>query len=91
MLRDTNRLHGETLWVNALCINQSDLVERGRQVKRMGGIFGGPSRVMVWIGPAADGSEKVAELVDLLWTSMKGTRRRLSEEQILSALPPGPD
>jgi hypothetical protein len=89
MLRDNKRMRGEQLWVDALCINQEDFVERGRQVKRMGNIFGGALRVLVWIGPAADDSDKVAELIEVFWTTLKKARRRPSEAQILAAQPQG--
>jgi hypothetical protein len=39
------------LWVDALCINQSDITERGEQVKLMGDIYQAASGVYVWLGP----------------------------------------
>ena len=39
-----------TLWADAICINQADLVERGNQVQRMAGIFRTAERVLVWTG-----------------------------------------
>ncbi|KAF5247676.1 hypothetical protein FANTH_6299 [Fusarium anthophilum] len=37
-------------WIDALCINQNDLHERKLQVGIMDRIFGGASRVVVWLG-----------------------------------------
>ncbi|KAF5568397.1 heterokaryon incompatibility (het-6OR allele) [Fusarium phyllophilum] len=37
-------------WIDALCINQHDLQERKLQVGIMDRIFGGSSRVVVWLG-----------------------------------------
>ncbi|KAF4474688.1 HNM1-Choline permease [Fusarium agapanthi] len=37
-------------WIDAICINQSDLQERKLQVGIMDRIFGGASRVIVWLG-----------------------------------------
>ncbi|KAK0644445.1 heterokaryon incompatibility, partial [Cercophora newfieldiana] len=45
------------IWVDALCINQSDDVEKGVQVNRMGGIYRSAAAVLVWLGPAADESD----------------------------------
>ncbi|KAK3114756.1 hypothetical protein LTR53_006599 [Teratosphaeriaceae sp. CCFEE 6253] len=45
----TNRSH--YLWVDALCINQSDTVERSSQVAQMHRIFREASSTMVWLGP----------------------------------------
>jgi len=40
-----------TLWVDAVCINQSDLQEQGSQVKMMWDIYRNAKRVLVWLGP----------------------------------------
>ncbi|KAF5592118.1 heterokaryon incompatibility protein [Fusarium pseudocircinatum] len=39
------------LWVDAICINQNDDVERATQVPRMSSIYQDCSRVIIWIGP----------------------------------------
>lgn len=38
------------LWVDALCINQEDAVERANQVKMMGKIYERAQRVTIWLG-----------------------------------------
>ena len=38
------------LWVDAICINQSDLREKGHQVALMGQIYRDAQRVVVWLG-----------------------------------------
>ncbi|KAL2071239.1 hypothetical protein VTL71DRAFT_12474 [Oculimacula yallundae] len=40
-----------TLWIDAICVNQQDLVERGSQVKRMPDLFSKAKSVVVWLGP----------------------------------------
>ncbi|KAK0747111.1 heterokaryon incompatibility, partial [Schizothecium vesticola] len=45
------------IWVDALCINQSDNVEKAVQVNRMGDIYRSASQVLVWLGLAADESD----------------------------------
>jgi hypothetical protein len=51
------RLHKvTTLWVDALCINQHDPVERGLQVMRMALIYSKASEVLVWLGVGAEDS-----------------------------------
>lgn len=44
------------LWVDAICINQSDEEEKAQQVTSMTRIFGLASRVVVWLGEEADHS-----------------------------------
>lgn len=56
--------NGFALWIDSICINQSDLRERARQVAMMGRIFGQASRVVIWLGEAHHGrDEKAAEIV----------------------------
>jgi hypothetical protein len=45
------------LWVDALCIDQSDARERTHQVGIMSEIFGKADQVISWLGPAYDNSE----------------------------------
>jgi hypothetical protein len=44
--RDEDRI----LWVDAICIDQQDLQERGEQVSFMGRIYAAARRVLVWLG-----------------------------------------
>jgi hypothetical protein len=46
-LRD--RRKPRTLWIDALCINQLDVLERNCQVSRMGDIYSHAIRVVSWI------------------------------------------
>lgn len=38
------------LWADAICINQKDLEERGRQVEQMADIYKTAKKVVVWLG-----------------------------------------
>ena len=60
-----------TLWIDAICINQQDLGERSRQVKRMAEIFGLADRVVVWLGPEKDNSAKVLRLLSDVSSEIK--------------------
>ena len=44
-------------WIDAICIDQSNLNEKSIQVQRMGHIFASAALVIAWLGPAADESE----------------------------------
>jgi hypothetical protein len=37
-------------WIDAICVNQQDLVERSQQVQRMADIFSKVARVIIWLG-----------------------------------------
>ncbi|KAK0099738.1 hypothetical protein ONS95_013368 [Cadophora gregata] len=41
---------GSLIWVDALCIDQSNIVERGHQVDMMGDIFREAEEVLAWLG-----------------------------------------
>lgn len=51
-LQRISRLNGNIkyIWIDALCINQADLVERGKQVSLMGEIYSKAEQVVVWLG-----------------------------------------
>ncbi|KAK4569588.1 hypothetical protein LTR86_003351 [Recurvomyces mirabilis] len=40
-----------TLWVDAVCINQIDELERADQVQKIFDIYGSADRVLLWLGP----------------------------------------
>ena len=49
------------LWVDQVCINQEDHAEKAEQVRLMGLIFAKAEQVLVWLGPAADGSDALMD------------------------------
>ena len=51
------------LWIDAICINQNDKDEKGQQVQSMAKIFAKASRVIVWLGEAADNSNQALEVI----------------------------
>ncbi|KAK9774030.1 putative Heterokaryon incompatibility protein 6, OR allele [Seiridium cardinale] len=63
-LRDAIR----KLWVDALCVNQSNTPERNQHVRIMGEIYMYAQQVIVWLGEAADDSHLVfSRIRDLDW------------------------
>ena len=73
-LRHSN--NPRTLWIDAICINQEDLQERSNQVVRMGDIYQLASRVIIWLGPAADDSGIALSKLQFLGKQVEYTRRR---------------
>lgn len=43
-----------TLWIDAICIDQNNNIERARQVKMMGKIYQRAREVLVWLGPKSE-------------------------------------
>jgi len=51
------------LWVDALCIDQQNNVEKGQQVASMASVYARANRVIVWLGSAASGSDEALEII----------------------------
>jgi len=53
-----------TLWVDALCINQSDISEKNFQLKQMREIYVQAKSVIAWLGPSYEGSEQAMKWIE---------------------------
>lgn len=69
-LRDKSETR--TLWVDAICINQRDLIELGEQVQHMRAIYQQASEVLVWLGDAIEDSDFAMDLVAQFTNSNDG-------------------
>jgi hypothetical protein len=49
------------IWVDAICIDQTNTKEKEQQIQIMAKIYGQANRVLVWLGEAADNSDQVLE------------------------------
>ncbi|OHF04548.1 hypothetical protein CORC01_00019 [Colletotrichum orchidophilum] len=54
------------LWIDSLCVDQENLVERSREVTRMGEIYNKAEQVIVWLGPDDDDTSVAMETIKLL-------------------------
>jgi hypothetical protein len=52
------------MWIDALCINQSDVTERGFQVQKMGQIYSKASALAIWLGPADEDEERAVRNIE---------------------------
>lgn len=52
-----NRSLERALWIDALCVNQRDLIERAAQIQMMTEIYGKACQVVVWLGEEEGVSE----------------------------------
>jgi hypothetical protein len=60
-----NRYIERVIWIDAICINQEDLKERGYQIQCMAKIFGKAKCVIAWLGETAAGSDRAIENIGL--------------------------
>lgn len=65
-------------WVDAICINQDDILERGHQVNLMESIFTGATCVVAWLGFEDDDS-KVA--IDMIRSRFRGYAGRAASSE----------
>ena len=73
---------GVPLWVDAICINQNDTLEKNMQVPLMGLIYSHAKSVLTWLGPHADGSEEYFDFCNRISSdsqSFNSYRSRLRE------------
>ena len=66
------------LWIDAICINQSDLVEKKGQIEQMGQVYSQASRVVVWLGGECDNSRVALDFLRQV------AQQTLSDEEITS-------
>ena len=64
----TARRYGfmDHLWIDAICINQSDLKEKSSQVKRMGVIYRNSLQTVVWMGLCDEHVQNLLKLQQIL-------------------------
>ncbi|MCJ1247936.1 hypothetical protein MMC30_005151 [Trapelia coarctata] len=75
-LRDPHQ--NRRLWADAICIDQSNVKERGQQVQMMGSIYETATEVLVWLGHDDGGARKAFDLArdiaELASTNRRGGR-----------------
>ncbi|KAK0614716.1 heterokaryon incompatibility protein-domain-containing protein [Immersiella caudata] len=52
-----------TMWIDWVCINQADVLERGSQVAIMREIYRRAERVVAWIGEEGEGSDRAMDFL----------------------------
>jgi hypothetical protein len=76
------------VWVDAVCINQTDQQEKGHQIQCMAKIYGHANRVIVWLGKTAHGSDRAIEEIRSAAgkKSMSSLNNELIQQEILALL-----
>ncbi|KAF2269000.1 HET-domain-containing protein, partial [Lojkania enalia] len=78
------------LWLDQICIDQSNILECNQQVGLMGEVYSKAQRVLIWLGEGDEDSQHLSTLLDITSTSIQQqhsfNHRRLSIRKLL-ALP----
>lgn len=53
------------LWIDAICINQSNVEERNAQVQMMGEVYASANPVLIWLGEGTEESDEAFELMSM--------------------------
>ncbi|KAL6861934.1 HET domain-containing protein [Trichoderma novae-zelandiae] len=76
LMRLRDRMIERIVWIDAVCIDQTNMEERGEQIQYMAEIYSKANRVIVWLGEAANESDR----------ALKQIRMAADEEQQKSSL-----
>jgi hypothetical protein len=91
------RYPGRLFWIDAICINQQDPVERAAQVQLMRDIYQSADNVVIYLGENCDGLDRAMRLFHQLqaeaevWTGDRENGRDLEMSTIRSKFPPAYD
>jgi hypothetical protein len=67
-------LSGLPLWIDAVCINQSDDVEKSWQVAQMGEIYKGAAKTLIYLGPEDDKLQIAMALIKIISDRVRDIR-----------------
>ena len=59
------------MWIDAICINQSDDAEKSQQVKKMQIIYARTSHLVVWVGEASEDSNLAMRTLEQIGEELK--------------------
>lgn len=59
------------VWVDAICANQKDLLERSSQVQLIGEIYSLSAKTLIWLGPLVPTSSLRWQLLDRIYNIFK--------------------
>lgn len=71
-LQQLHRKGYTRVWVDKLCINQSDLEERGYEIQRMASIYRAADQVVAWVADHDSGLDKALLPIEKIYQGDKG-------------------
>lgn len=72
------------LWIDAVCINQADEVEKSWQVQQMWTIYNSTEYMATWLGNAADNSDLLMDQISKLDVIEKQSLGKSPQEMLQS-------
>jgi Heterokaryon incompatibility protein (HET) len=76
------------LWIDAVCINQHDILERSAQIRLMKRIYEGADIVLIWLGQEVDATESAIEQIQHVYHDfwLPRLEREGSPEKVISSI-----
>lgn len=74
------------IWIDAICIDQENLIEQNSQVQIMDRIYKAADTVHIWLGPQDDFSMDASKVIDVLERAPSGSLERLELSSDLHSL-----
>lgn len=68
------------LWIDAICINQENIIERNHQVKQMKRIYESASRVIIWLGLRSNSSDLAISFIKAIGQNPKLDHSNMVQE-----------
>jgi hypothetical protein len=72
-VRRTGGIHA--IWIDAICINQSDIPERNAQVRLMDSVYSHAQQTIVWLGEVSNDSDLALDFVPVINSALDSLRK----------------
>ncbi|PKK47765.1 hypothetical protein CI102_7553 [Trichoderma harzianum] len=86
LLRLRDKMIERILWIDAICIDQASIEERGEQIQYMAEIYSKANRVIVWLGEAADNSDQALKSIRMAADEEHQSSRNDTDHQAVLAI-----
>ncbi|KAF3074268.1 hypothetical protein CFAM422_003475 [Trichoderma lentiforme] len=86
LLRLRDKMIERILWIDAVCIDQTSVEERGEQIQYMAEIYSKANRVIVWLGEAADNSDQALKSIRMAADEERRSFQKDTDQQAVLAI-----
>jgi hypothetical protein len=87
LLHLRHRFMERIIWVDAVCINQDNLEEKEQQIRLMPKIYAQANRVVVWLGEAADDSDRALDEIRIIGgKEFTNSSNKMTQQAIIALL-----
>ena len=70
----SRKYHHRPIWIDAICINQNDDIEKNHQIPLMGEIYSNATQVLVWLGTNSEQGDEAFTSIPIIVDGLKHAR-----------------